>query len=468
MSDNRMKDALEQITRRGVPENTNLWSRIEARIEKRTSPMNTLRRRPLTAILLAIIFLLIVSGVAYAISRSLGFSPALGVVETSSLRTLDKPVVVERDGFRITITETAVDDSHTVIRYQVEWLTLPPQEGEFDTSCVGTPTLFSQDGVKIGEGVGTPDGKGILENGYWLRMEFPMLPAGLNDAKFVIPCLLPLVPGPLPRDWEFNLHFVPWDGTPLAPVYEIPAATPTSVTIRATEVATEQATPSVRVYGITFALEQVIELDSGYVFEGSANWVDLHIQSYSVSPYSAHLVDATGRVIPLDWAPPQARPVSESQNRWAFQSAEKPSALPLTLVVDGYTFTLVTDATFDVDLGTTPQIGQTWTVNKDVTVEDHILHIDSATWLNDTSGTEGAILQFELSSDDRVFGAGLFDLQNTIGAGGGGGAIGEPEKGPFIANVYYQNEIPPGVIHISITSLDIVVREPWQTNWQPQ
>ncbi len=414
----------------------------------------------MAAILLTIIFLLIASGVAYAISRSLGFSPALGVVETSSLRTLDKPVVVEREGFRVTVTEAAVDNSHTVIRYQVEWLTPPSQDGEYDTSCQGTPTLLTQDGTKIGEGVGAAGGKGIIENGYWLRMEFPMLPVRLNDAKFVVPCLLPLVTGTLPQNWEFDLHFVPWDGTPLAPVYEIPPATETPIP----NTVTEQATSPVRVYGITFALEHVTELDSSYMFEGSASWKDPKIQSYSVSPYSAHLMDATGHVIPLDWAPPQTRPVSKSQNRWAFQSAEKPSALPLTLVVDGYTFTLVTDVTFDLDLGTVPQRGQTWTINKDVTVEDHILHIDSATWLNEPSQT---ILQFELSSEDRVDGAGLFDLQNTAGAGGGGGGLGEPEKGPFIINVYYQSDLPSGIVHISITSLDIVVREPWQTTWQP-
>ncbi len=460
MNDSRMKDALEQIARRGVPENTNLWPRMEARLEKRMSLMNALRRRPLAAILLTLIILLIASGVVYAISRSLGFSPALGVVETSSLRMLDKPVVLERDGFGVTVTEAAVDDSRTVIRYQVEWLAQPPQDGEFDTSCMRTPTLLTQDGTRIGEGVGTADGKGVIDHGYWVRMEFPTLPAGLNNARFVIPCLRAFVPGSLPRDWEFDLHFVPWDGTPLAPVYEIPTATETPVPI----ISTEQATMPVTTYDISFALEQVIELDSGYVFEGNSNWTDPKIQYYSVSPYSAHLLDATGRVIPLDWAPPQSRPVSESQNRWAFQSVEKPSALPLTLVVDGYTFTLVTDATFDLDLGAAPQRGQTWAMDLDVPVEDHVLHIDSATWLYDTSGNR---LEFQLSSDDRVFGAGLFDLQNTIGAGGGGGAIGEPEKAPFIATVYYQSDLPPGVIHISVTSLDIVVRQPWQTTWQP-
>lgn len=458
MKDNRMKDALENIARRGVPENTNLWPRIEARLEKRIFPMISLRQRPIVAILIALLFLLIASGVVYAISRSLGFSPEVGVVETSSLRMLDKPVVLEREGFRVTVTEAAVDDSHTVIRYQVEWLAPPSQSGEYDSSCQGAPTLFTQDGAKVGEGVAAANGKGVIENGYWVRMEFPMLPAGLNDAKFVVPCLQPLVPGSLPQDWELNLHFVPWDGTPLAPVYEIPTATDTPLAVAA------QATMPVNNYGISFALEQVIELDSGYVFEGSANWTDSKIQYYSVSPYSAHLMDAAGRVIPLDWAPPQSKPVTASQSRWAFQSAEKPSALPLTLAIDGYTFTLTTDAAFDLDLGAVPQRGQTWAMNLDVPIEDHVLHIDSATWLNNSSQT---ILQFQLSSDDSVDGAGLFDLQNTIGAGGGGGGLGEPEKGPFIANVYYQSDLPPGVIHISVTSLDIVVREPWQTTWQP-
>lgn len=49
----------------------------------------------------------------------------------------------------------------------------------------------------------------------------------------------------------------------------------------------------------------------------------------------------------------------------------------------------------------------------------------------------------------------------------GGGVLGELETSPFIANVYYQSALPPGVIHISVTSLDIVVREHWQTTWQP-
>jgi hypothetical protein len=43
----------------------------------------------------------------------------------------------------------------------------------------------------------------------------------------------------------------------------------------------------------------------------------------------------------------------------------------------------------------------------------------------------------------------------------------EPQPGPFTATIYYENGFPSGVIQISVTSLDIVIRDPWQTTWQP-
>ena len=52
MKDNRMKDALENIARRGVPENTNLWLRIVAGIDERKSFMKTLRTRPLMVVVI--------------------------------------------------------------------------------------------------------------------------------------------------------------------------------------------------------------------------------------------------------------------------------------------------------------------------------------------------------------------------------------------------------------------------------
>jgi hypothetical protein len=78
------------------------------------------------------------------------------------------------------------------------------------------------------------------------------------------------------------------------------------------------------------------------------------------------------------------------------------------------------------------------------------------------------MLEFSLSSDANVFGAMLFDLQNTSGqGGGGGGGEGKPQPGPFTATVYYENGFPSGVTQITVASLQLVVKTPWQTTWLP-
>lgn len=457
MKEDALKELLEKIAHRNIPDETNLMPRLAADLERKSLLM-TLRARPLTAILIVLFLLALMSGVAYAIGRSLGFSPSTGIVETSSLRTLAEPVAQERDGFRVTVTDAAVDSDHTVIRYQVEWLTPPPADGERDTTCQSTPTLTLPDGTLVGQGVAASDGKGMLENGYWYRLEFPSVAVGQDDVNFVLPCLVPLVSGPLPRDWQFSLRLVPWDGTPLATVYQVPtqAVTPSPIV--------EQVTAPAPDYGIAFTLEQVIDLDSGYHFEGSATWTDANIQPYSVSPYAAHLTDASGHTIPLEWAPPQTRSSGNLQTRWAFESAEKPAAFPVTFTIEGYTFRLATQVSFPFDFGASPQPGQTWGMNLDVPAAGHILHISSAT-LNSTPDLTQ--LQLDVSSDDSIIGATFVDLQNTQGQGGGGGGGGEPEPGPFVANVYYENGIPTGVVQITVMSLEVAVKTPWQTTWQP-
>src|SRR5512134_162777 len=83
MNDNRMKDVLEKIAHRGIPENTNLWPNISARIERK-SPMMTLRTRPLVAILIVFLILLVLSSTAYALGRMLGYIPGIGMVEQTA------------------------------------------------------------------------------------------------------------------------------------------------------------------------------------------------------------------------------------------------------------------------------------------------------------------------------------------------------------------------------------------------
>jgi hypothetical protein len=66
MTPKSYKDLLDAAARRHVPDNTNFMPRIAARLERRPSMKLRIIRRPLAAILLAIVVLLAGSGVVYA------------------------------------------------------------------------------------------------------------------------------------------------------------------------------------------------------------------------------------------------------------------------------------------------------------------------------------------------------------------------------------------------------------------
>ena len=88
MNELRMKDALENIARSGAPGNINLWPGIKGQLDERKSFMTTLRNRPLLAILIVLLIMLLLTGVAYAVGLLTGYIPGIGFVQTNSLRVL--------------------------------------------------------------------------------------------------------------------------------------------------------------------------------------------------------------------------------------------------------------------------------------------------------------------------------------------------------------------------------------------
>ena len=140
MTDKQMKQALENLARRGIPENTNLWPELSAKLERK-SPMTTLRTRPFTAILIALFVLLALSGAAYALGRVFGYIPGVGLVENDSgMRVLVEPVSVTRDGVALTVTQTLVYSDHVQLVYEVKGIA-----PENDSSTFTSEQLNSMD-----------------------------------------------------------------------------------------------------------------------------------------------------------------------------------------------------------------------------------------------------------------------------------------------------------------------------------
>ena len=77
--------------------------------------MQTLRAKPALMILLVLLALGLLTGVAYAVGRSLGYIPGVGIIDQSvPLRLLAEPVTITRYGVTITVTDAVLSADKTV------------------------------------------------------------------------------------------------------------------------------------------------------------------------------------------------------------------------------------------------------------------------------------------------------------------------------------------------------------------
>ena len=191
-----LQRASAQNPKTGKPENS-----ITGTPENRNTFMQTLRAKPALMILFVLLALALISGAAYAIGRSLGYIPGVGIVEQgASIRVLAEPVSVTRDGITVTVDQAYLTPDRTVLSYAVSGI---PQEArpksEAGFSCQPSlPTLLLSDGTKLeimsGEGSGEMDG-------YRSTFFYPPIPPTEQTVTFSLPCLEDVAPAAAPQDW---------------------------------------------------------------------------------------------------------------------------------------------------------------------------------------------------------------------------------------------------------------------------
>jgi hypothetical protein len=415
----------------------------------------TLRTRPLMAILLALLILLALTGVAYAIGKSLGYVPGLGVVDQNApLRVLAEPVLQTRDGVTVTVEKGTSDAQKTILRISVD-----------GTDANGGPycdnpypqLLRLADGTTLEENGGYGNIRDLSKPGYTNVITFPALPAGSDDATLEIPCLWRVTKL---EDWKIPLDFVPADGSGVNPVIEIPSAMPT------TQATFETVPPTESPYGISLALEKVVPLDDGYLLIGSLRWTDktVNIGPYFDNSYNLRAVDANGQIVALEEPEQSARdllpPVEAGSlvTQWIYKVSGKQHAWPLTLTTKAYV-DLDANVPFTFDPGPNPHKGQVWQLGQELTVNGHVIQLVSATWQD--GGGSIASLEFDMISDDpAVITLDIKDIlyrseQHLCGGGG--------EK-PM---VIYCEALTPEPRTLTITSIRLLIPGPWQVTWQP-
>jgi hypothetical protein len=284
-----------------IPANVNLYPRIAAQLERETF-MQTLRAKPALMILFVLLALVVLSGAAYAVGRSLGYIPGVGIVEQGTLiRVLAEPVSASRDGVTVTITEATLTADKTVLTYTIEnvpWDAISHQEDV--PGCYGQANIRLPNGALL---VPQSGGGGMNASGFWeTRLVYSAFSTDFNEAEFLLDCIPETLPGKAPENWKLSLRFAPAPpDLTIAPVVEIPVSTAAvSLTPEAFNTLQTENVPQLEnIYGIRLLLDKFILLEDGYYLIGHTETDDERISKVYPADWIT-AVDESGRSLALE------------------------------------------------------------------------------------------------------------------------------------------------------------------------
>lgn len=375
----------------------------------------------------------------------LGYVPGVGFVDQEGgLRVLEAPVSQTRDGITVTIEDGLIDARWTWLTFDFEGIRqeLKPFS-ENDAGCGETPKLLLPDGkmYPILEGYGNGG-----ETWMHIRFGYGSLPAEMNEIAVIVPCVPDVRSEAGPVNWEFTIHFVP------APqdFQVLPVATPASGELASSEK-----------NGVQLNVNEFVELEDGYLFSGSLSW-DPSLYFSIQEAFQLQAQDANGDLImikgindegPHTWA---AHTVP-----WTVRTDRKDFAGPVRFFVPQL-------AVQDPDMDTTNPVfnltfngneEQTWSINKIISVQGHLIDIVNAAFGPSADGQYNLNLNFRVSPDEvaEIFFRDLDNESRMISGGGGG----EPGGETFTQDLQY-DYVPRGEHHFVIDAFYYLLQGPWE------
>lgn len=443
MRDERIKDVLERIARHDIPDDVNLWPQIAARLDRKNSLIQSYRARPLTSALILILFLLMLTGIAYAMGNLFGFIPGVGIIEQSvPLRVLAAPATEMREGIAITVRQAVLSSDKTVVIYSVEDIPLSAYpEGDEREACASMPEIHLPSGMVLKSSSAEDVRWGT---GYEGKVIYSSIPLRIDSATFIIPCIYGTLPGTLPENWELKLQFVPAPpGLTVMPVTEV-SPSPTE---------SETTTPQ------PLVLERVIETQNGYILIGKIKSFGLPAEMTILNAV-LKVTDANGKAI-MTRIPSEVDVASDEANglTWVYEIEGKQQAWPITISTESINASLLHRDSLRVQFNTgpNPSIDQEWKLDEEMVINGYRVTLSSVRRLSNG-------YQFTLKTDPRVSDIDV-QIDGFTPIGGGGGSDG---KGNFSLSSVYEGNVPSGELTLAISIQSVLMTVPWSITWQPE
>lgn len=450
---------------------------------ERKTIMNTLRARPALALLIALLILLALSGVAYAIGISLGYIPGVGLIEnTNGIRMLFAPVSVTRDEVTITVTNLFVFEDHIELIYEVQGgdsADVDPANPVYAEDNKTNPTAFCG-GVEVGDPASKagdsmlrlPDGTLLKRDhsGKYANNVFAMkpvyigtIPPDVMEVTMLLDCIPWARLGAVPEDWEIplKLKYVPAGTTIGEPVLDV---TPTG-------------SSSDTDNGITISLEKVVTQEDKFSFFFSIVPEKQMASLQTLYPESAYLIDSTGQKIFIgNWGPIVTTSPMGLLELQTPPGEYKPAYGPYTLVVDNIlAYYKTNNSSFEFDPGENPQVGQTWVLDEIISfggvevnvVSAKMVEKDLSEWGEPWGVSRGFEFTFHSTDNQTPIKVEISD----------NGYIHDPDRiaAPtsdtwdpnvdFSTALYYLNGIPKDNIQVAIYQGVISIPGNWSMQW---
>lgn len=445
-----------------VPDDLNLFPRIAAQLQKGTQPMQPRMKSVFAVCMIVIVFAAIFAsapGVASAMRRMIGFVPGFGMVDQSApIRMLAEPVSQTRDGMIVTITSAILTSERTVLTFSEE--NVPDVPLLYATGLCGfTGKLRLPDGTELTLNSGESDAGRA-------RFVYGAIPANVDHASFVLPCLFGALPGESPENWELPLRFVPAPPEmTVVPVLELATATPAP---------TEPVTPTTGPFATStpqvVVIEKALQMQDKLIFIGGfipQVRADVFIQQNG----DMKITDATGREIPYEIPAEELEmPTYTTPNAfaWVAQISNLGLAYPLTFTYNiNYASQPDFQATvaFEMDVDQLAQSGPVWSLNRTFTLAGRSIKLLSVTEQNGPGG-QGFAYDFAFACDPAVVTLQVETPNNPQRAGFGAG--GNSDAGRFDLIISFEQALH-GKVRVLLSHLYAISgSDTFQAQWSPE
>lgn len=429
---------------------------------QQNAPTKPLRwRRSLRAAFSVALALLVLAVLALGPQRVLaqvldwlGYVPGVGFVQTEGgLRVLEAPVSIEREGITLTAQQGLIDDQST--RLSILFVGIRPEQiptMEDSPGCFAQPSLRLPDGRELAaEGAGGSSG-----HTWWqLEITFPTIPMDVMEVTLVVPCVHGTLEGSAPEDWQLDLRFV------LAPAdFEVLPVLPLPL-----ESGVGEAEANQQAAGMQLAVERLLELDGGYLFQLRFSWTGLPYEYIQLDQHSMSLVDAAGLSIPFEVVYDDIGAVIGSQSEvWTVRTQTRQIATPVNLSLPRVSLPQTLEEAerpvIELDLGDKPQDGQVWPLDQTIQVLGQSILVEQASFR--ARGDGSYWINLEMRKDPDIVASVSFsdaDNQSQYGFGGGGGS----GDGHITQSIGY-DYLPQGARQLQLAAMDLVLQGPWEVS----